>query len=483
MTAKTGIIHNFLSLVAAEIITRAGGILLSIYIARTLGADAFGQLSFALAITAYLQLFTDFGLTTLGVKEISINKGDTPKIGSEILSLQLVLSAISILVLSIVTYFIPLSLNIKIITFLFGLTVIPAALNISYIFQAYERMQYVALTKSIGQISYVVIGFLLIFQYRTILVLPIVQLLAGLVTAAVVFYYAKRVFKFAFSRIEMQSLRSLIIRSTPFVLTAFMVQVFYNSDTIFLQFMAGSSAVGHYQAGYKLVLLVVMVSSFLNTALYPGFSIKSVSMDMSEMAPVFTKIMKIVGLFVMPIAIIWVIQADDVLALIYDKTYVAGAGAFAILSLGLIIVVYNQFLGTSLLATGGQKLALKAVTIAAAINILLNFFLIPRYGLVGAALATFIAEIGNLLYMQHHMRGYLTQSVLRSYILTPLWPIIGLGLCGILFKYYLHLPWIGMILAAIIYISLIFICRILTLSQLKLLVRSLLNKESINEFI
>src|SRR5205807_3802313 len=76
---------NFAALSIAEGVTRTCAILLFIYIARVLGVTSLGELAFATSVISFFTFFADFGLTTLGIREIARCKTETDSYGTTIL--------------------------------------------------------------------------------------------------------------------------------------------------------------------------------------------------------------------------------------------------------------------------------------------------------------------------------------------------------------------------------------------------------------
>jgi O-antigen/teichoic acid export membrane protein len=69
-------------------------------------------------------------------------------------------------------------------------------------------------------------------------------------------------------------------------------------------------------------------------------------------------------------------------------SFVAGAGTLIILSLGKFFSSISGSVGTILQMTGLQKYFQNILLLAAAINVVLNYLLIPYYGIEGAAIAS-----------------------------------------------------------------------------------------------
>ena len=142
---------NFASLTLAEGVTRACAILLFIYTARVLGVTSFGELAFATAVISFFTFFADFGLTTLGIREIARHKKETDSYGTNILLFQVLFTLFLLMLLGVLLLFMPIGNTLKVITFFYGLGLIPLALDMSYIFQAHEKMEYVLVGKTVNE--------------------------------------------------------------------------------------------------------------------------------------------------------------------------------------------------------------------------------------------------------------------------------------------------------------------------------------------
>ena len=93
----------------------------------------------------------------------------------------------------------------------------------------------------------------------------------------------------------------------------------------------------------------------------------------------------------------------EILTILYGSEYTGGYMALIVLSFGISM---NDFAGTSaniLVAGGRTKLNLTCEVLAAVTNVILNIILIPRYGIVGAAIGTGVSfmtrNISALLFV------------------------------------------------------------------------------------
>ncbi|MCO5382956.1 MAG: polysaccharide biosynthesis C-terminal domain-containing protein [Methanosarcina barkeri] len=76
---------------------------------------------------------------------------------------------------------------------------------------------------------------------------------------------------------------------------------------------------------------------------------------------------------------------------LYGAEYVGGTTALRILALGFIANSYFGFNYHTLLASGDSDFLMKCSVASAGINVVINFMLIPEYGMVGAAIGTAVS--------------------------------------------------------------------------------------------
>ncbi len=448
MSTSRRLAKNFAALSMAEVISRLLGALLSFYIARELGASVFGQFSFALAFTSFFNIFVDFGLSQLAVRDIAQDKTKTSRYGTNILALQLLISGVLTLLLVGILVILPLNYTTKLITFFFGLGVIPLALNMQYILQAHERMEFMAIGRVVGQIGYALLGFGVIYFTRDVIWLPLAQFTSALIWAAIVYYFIKRYIKFSWEAIKWSQITHLMRLSAPFLISAISIQIYYNIDSVILQFSKGDQAVGLYNSGYKIVLLILLLAGFITSAFFP-----LLSATWQSRQEVFQRTIhyagRVMGLVAFPTSIGGIVLAEPLLLFLYKRPiYTEATISFQILLLLPLVIFISMILGHSLIAAGLQKQSTIGIVIGAIVNLLLNMVLIPSYGINGAAIATFAAEIAVLGYIYPVYRNLISEPVWVSYSVRPL--LAALGMAVVLYVLPAQVPVLVQIMIGVI---------------------------------
>src|SRR6266550_2807998 len=263
---------NFASLTIAEGVTRICAMLLFIYIVRTLGVTSLGELAFATAVIGFFSFFADFGLTTLGIREIARYKKETDSYGTNILLFQVLFTLLLIILLGVLLLFMPISYTLKVITFLYGLGLIPLALDMSYIFQAHEKMEYVLVGKTVNQGAYLFLGLALITLFKNVVFLPIAALISGVGGAIVTYVILKKIVNFKLKKPNPKTFKLLVIAAIPFVTSEILIMIYRNIDIIMLQFIKNINEVAYYSAGYKIVNTLIIIIAFVPDSFFPLIS-------------------------------------------------------------------------------------------------------------------------------------------------------------------------------------------------------------------
>jgi O-antigen/teichoic acid export membrane protein len=126
----------------------------------------------------------------------------------------------------------------------------------------------------------------------------------------------------------------------------------------------------------------------------------------------------------------------------FGPAYYRSADVLAVLLVLLPLTILNSTLGSAMAAAGRQASNAVGVGIAAIGTVVLGLLLIPRFEMIGAALASVVAEVVVAVYMLRSVRGTLDVSKLyraspsplfsagvmaATMILLPAPPVLGLA--------------------------------------------------------
>jgi O-antigen/teichoic acid export membrane protein len=460
------VLKNFISLAGAEFIARILGVSLSLYTARVLGVNAFGQLAFATAFISFFNIFSDFGLTTLGIKNIAKNTDEVRTIGSNIFVIQSLASTALVILLVAIVLFIPISTFLKIIVIIFGVGMIPTAFDMSYIFQAYETMHYISIARILSQIGYFLMGVILIILLHNVIAIPIASTISLFIGAWIAYYILKKKGLFSFEKVNWQTMKQLTIAAMPFLIGSILVGIYHNLDSVLLQFMKNSVQVGYYNAGYSVVNLIMVFTVFVANVFFPLLA-KTFSTQLNEFSSHSLNLAKSMGFICIPLTFGGLVYAKQLISALYGSGFDPGADAFKILLFLIILISFNVVISNIIIAAELQNQNTISIAIGAVINLILNSILIPKYGISGAAVATICAESVVCLYLMilYSQKLHNIFSVISSFLFKPL--IASLGMDLILVGFHIQNVFLGIVVGAIVYIGISYVTNNLPLGLIQ----------------
>jgi O-antigen/teichoic acid export membrane protein len=228
------------------------------------------------------------------------------------------------------------------------------------------------------------------------------------------FYFLKKTLNKKKSELSQDNTQTLRIKqilntSFPMLLTSAMGLVLTQTDIIMLGMFTTVEAVGGYAVVVKLASLTTFVLSSINVVIAPRFSETYHSNDMQALKSTVQKSAKLIFYSTLPIVLVLFIFGKFALGLFGDE-FVLGYFAMCILLVGRLINIVSGSVGYLMNMTGYQKEYNYIMIISAVINIVLNYFLIPIYGIEGAAMASAISmvlwNIASVVFVKIKMKIY-----------------------------------------------------------------------------
>lgn len=175
----------------------------------------------------------------------------------------------------------------------------------------------------------------------------------------------------------------------------------YRFDTLLVSSLAGSAATGWYSTATGLAEIIWYLPNALSIVLFPvaaGLGAR----DSDVMIAKFCRwSLHLILLATTTLALV----APAAITLLYGNDFLPAAAAVRALAIGIVTNALFQVLGVRL-AARNQLRALTWITLAGfLVNVLANFFLIPRWGFVGAGWASTISySVTGLLTAWHFTR-------------------------------------------------------------------------------
>ena len=439
-------------------------------IARNIGAEGTGKYFFALSFTTVFVVFIDLGLTQVLIREGAKGKDRLQKYFSSVLFTKIFLGVITYLLALLVINIMGYPVETKHLVYLSAITMLFDSLHLTIygVLRAIGNLKYEAIAITASQFMTLILGTKFLY-----LKMPLIWLIAAFTIPSFlnVVYSATVLFKkykIRFQpKLDKQALRFMALIAIPFALTAIFGRVYSYIDSILLSKLAGDIAVGWYSIPYKITYAFQFMPLALVAALYPKFS-EYFEKDKEKLSYIFERGMKYLLIIVFPIAIGIGVLARDIILSLYTAEYINSILPLQILLAGLIFSYVSFPIGAFLNACNRQITQTVIVFFVMVINIILNLILIPRIGVVGAAVSALVGNFCLTLFGYLVMPSitkishwFLFKSFLQIFI-----SAIVMGLVVYFINQISHYT-VAILIGAAIYPIMLFVTRAITTEQLK----------------
>ncbi len=214
--------------------------------------------------------------------------------------------------------------------------------------------------------------------------------------------------KYEYKSINIKLLKEIFYYGFPLIFVAFFMSILSMSDRYMILFYIGKEGVGIYTPFYDMFNKgFSFIYLFFILAGYPIILDKWENTKSKKViSQIVKKMMFVYIIFIIPV-VIAIILFDDILVQFFNESYRSGGKIIIWISLGFALYGLTVFINKGIeLNKDTKKLALMVIA-SGLINIILNICLIPRYGIEGAAIATFLSYLFYFIISSITSRYYL----------------------------------------------------------------------------
>jgi O-antigen/teichoic acid export membrane protein len=389
---------NATYLFSARFVNALSIMALILIISRRLGPDIFGGYSFLNAVIMTGVVIANFGLDTLMVREVSRD----PLLGKQYLASVLGFKVISSLVVMIgvfalFRYFLDDKAMIRLLA-VFSIVICLNSLSQSFWYygDAFQKFQFhAALWASLNVIKVPLVWFFIsIEQDLTMVVYALI--IAETISLIISGCLIRRRFKLVLGNLFFKSIPILLKKVWPLAVVFILSAIYFRIDMMMLEVIKGENAVGIYSAAYKLIEFLSIIPGTVTVAALPGLA-TDYSANIEGFRASFYKTLTVLGIGGAAIGLVLYLFSKQVILLLYGPLFSDSVLSLSILSGVIFFLFVNGYLAYVMIATNNDRAVALILVISTISNVLLNFYLIPRYSHVGAALSTLISEVFMLL--------------------------------------------------------------------------------------
>jgi O-antigen/teichoic acid export membrane protein len=381
-------------LFAEKILRMVVGLFVGIWVARYLGPEQFGLFSYAQAFVGLFTAIAGLGLDGIIVRELVKDPSKQAVLLGTAFYLKLIGALLVLLALAgAVTLSHQDSLTTWLIFIIASATVFQSFNVVDFFFQAKVLSKYVVYVNIISLLisSFVKIGLILtnasLIAFAWVILFDSVILMLGFV------YYFQRHAKLNIKRLKFSKATAinLLKDSWPLILSGLVISIYMKVDQIMIKEILDAEAVGQYAAAVRLSEAWYFIPMVIASSLFPAIiNAKKVSEEFY-----YAQLQKLYDLVVwiaIAIALPMTFLSDWVIDLLYGVQY-DQSGAILMIHIWAAVFVFLGVVSSRwFIVENLQKYSFYRTLAGVLINIMLNYILIPSYGIYGAAYATLASQ-------------------------------------------------------------------------------------------
>ncbi|XPV70024.1 MAG: flippase [Halarcobacter sp.] len=389
-------------LIIEKIFRLVVGFLVGVWVARYLGPEQFGLFSYAQSFVGLFIAISSFGLDNIVVRELLKDGGNKDEIVTTVFILKLIGAFFVLIFLAITVNFTSNDDYTNVLIFIIASAIIFQSFNvIDFYFQSKVLSKYIVFANIISLLISSLTKILFIFYEFPLIYFAGVVLFDSMILAlGYIYFYIKhnKFIKINNLKFNKNTAILLLKDSWPLMLSGLIISIYMKIDQVMIKEILGNEAVGQYSAAVRLSETWYFIPSVIAASLFPAI----VSAKKQNEEFYIARLQKLYNFMVwlaIPITLFITFSADWLITILYGHVYREAGGVLVIHIWTSVFVFIGVVFAKYLTIENWTKKSFYRTLYGAIINIILNYILIPIYGIYGAAIATLIAQIvTNYLY-------------------------------------------------------------------------------------
>ena len=415
-------IKNTSWLFGEKILRMTLGLFVGIWVARYLGPEKFGLFNYAQSFVALFTAIATLGLDGIVIRELIKDETQRDKLLGTAFILKLIGATLVLSLLAVSVFLQSNDYQTNSLIFIIASATIFQSFNvIDFYFQSKVLGKFVVLANSLTLFISSIIKIILIQIDAPLIAFAYTVLFdAFILSVGFIFFYTKNKLSAFTWSFDKSLVKSLLSDSWPLILSSIVVSAYMKIDQIMINEILGAVEVGYYAAAVRLSEVWYFIPIAICASLFPAIvNAKKTNENLyySRLQDLFYLLSWMAVALAIPVTFIggWIIE------LLYGSEYIASASVLIIHICAGLFVFLGVARGGWILNENLQIYSFIYLGVALIVNVTLNYYWIPLFGIVGAAYATVISQCVAVLIAPAMFKKTRTSSlmILKSILLVP----------------------------------------------------------------
>ncbi len=372
----------------------------SVWLIRYLGPTKFGEYNYSISYVYLFGAIASLGLDGLVIKELVDNRYSSNSLLGTTFVLKFCGSILALCFIFFSLFFLDLDTELYKIILIVSINNFLQLFNsIELFFQSKVLSKYIVWSNVFSLLLSNLIKIVLIYFEFDFIYFVYAYLFDSIIIAfSYLFIYFKGGYNVLEWKFDFAIANYLIKNSWTLIISSLFVSIYFKIDLVLIEIYSSLKSVGYYSAAVKLSELWYFVPIIISNTVFPSLiKIRKINFSLFQE--------KLQSLFVF---LIWLgillslfttIFGDHIIQIIYGDKYNGIANVLITHIWTSIFVFYGVAWSNWMILENNQKTMMKIQVMSLITNLILNVVLIPKFGILGSALATLVSyAIGHLFF-------------------------------------------------------------------------------------
>lgn len=372
------------------------GLFVGIWVARYLGPEQFGLLSYAQSFVFLFTAIATLGLDSIVVRELVKDNSQRNVLLGTAFTLKLIGSLCILPLLWLGVQFTSNDSYTNLLIFIIASGTIFQSFNvIDFYYQSSVLSKYVAFANTITLAISSIVKVVLILNEASLLAFAVVGVFDTVILALglIYFYWQKTHQSLREWQFDRVVAKRLLSDSWPLILSSVMISISMRVDQVMIKNMLSDTELGYYAAAVRVSEAWFFIPAIICGSIYPSIinSYKNSSKDsFNRRKMILYTSLTLVGIIVSAFVTIF---SDFIILSLFGSNYLSSIEVLKIVVWVGVIVCFGSAWSLVQIIMNRQKFMMFFEIMSVSLNVIFNYFLIKRYGLNGAAFSTILSVL------------------------------------------------------------------------------------------
>lgn len=367
-------------------------LIVGVFLARYLNPEGLGSISYASTYMQLLNPIAMLGINAIAIKELVNNHEKANIIVGTTFYLKLISAFSAFSILLICAFFLENVPEMRYYIVIVGLSYLLYPFQvIDFYFQSNLKSKYTVLSQQIATVLAALLkifGMIKGFSIEYFVWLILAELVVSSISQLVMYRLKVKLPKWSFDKVLATK---MLKESFPIIFTGFFIVIYMRVDQLMIQKMLDTKSLGNFSAAIKLSEAFYVVPGIIAGSLFPAI-INGLKISKEEYLNRMQRLYSVFTLLCLLVSLGVIIFGDLMVSILYGDAYTQTSAVLKVHFCNSVFVFFGVAYSQAFIVEGMQRFTTINTIVGAIINIVLNFYFIPKIGIVGSAIATLIAQ-------------------------------------------------------------------------------------------